>query len=81
MGMHAMLSGCLPLTGYSLDKASVPEDQLAPYIQQAIDQINFVIGDPAKSDAAALRASLGHPQPFSLQYVEIGNEDFFASET
>ena len=26
---------------------------------------------------AALRASLGHPDPFPLKYVEIGNEDFF----
>ncbi|OAX31790.1 glycoside hydrolase family 51 protein [Rhizopogon vinicolor AM-OR11-026] len=67
--------------GYSLDEYSIPEDELAPYIQQAIDQINFVIGDPAASEPAALRASLGHPEPFPLQYVEIGNEDFFASES
>lgn len=68
-------------TGYSLDEQSVPEDELAPYIQQAIDQINFVIGDPSTSKPAALRASLGHPEPFPLQYIEIGNEDFFASES
>ncbi|KAG1747441.1 glycoside hydrolase family 51 protein [Suillus lakei] len=67
--------------GYSLDGASLPENELAPYIQQAIDQINFVIGDPATSKPAALRASLGHPEPFHLQYVEIGNEDFFSSES
>lgn len=64
--------------GYSLDGASLPENDLAPYIQQAIDQINFVIGDSSTSKPAALRASLGHPEPFYLQYVEIGNEDFFA---
>lgn len=68
-------------TGFSLDGASLPENDLAPYIQQAIDQINFVIGDPATSKPAALRASLGHPEPFHLQYVEIGNEDFLASES
>ncbi|KAH7921558.1 glycoside hydrolase family 51 protein, partial [Leucogyrophana mollusca] len=67
--------------GYSLDGDSLPEDELYPYIQQAIDQINFVIGDPSESEAAALRASLGHPEPFPLTYVEIGNEDFFASES
>ncbi|KAK7062846.1 hypothetical protein VNI00_000342 [Paramarasmius palmivorus] len=55
---------------------SVPESQLGPYVQEAIDQINFVIGDPSQSSAAALRSQLGHPQPFKLQYVEIGNEDF-----
>ncbi|KAG1790144.1 glycoside hydrolase family 51 protein [Suillus variegatus] len=45
------------------------------------ESINFVIGDPATSKPAALRASLGHPEPFHLQYVEIGNEDFLASES
>ncbi|KAI0826446.1 glycoside hydrolase family 51 protein [Irpex lacteus] len=65
--------------GYSLGGTSLAETDLKPYIQQAIDQINFVIGDPSKSAPAALRASLGRPQPFTLKYVEIGNEDFFAA--
>ncbi|KDR74756.1 hypothetical protein GALMADRAFT_227157 [Galerina marginata CBS 339.88] len=70
------------LTGASpRDGTSVAEADFGPYIQQAIDQINFVIGDPAKSAAAALRSSLGHPAPFALKYVEIGNEDFFGSTT
>ncbi|KAF8839676.1 glycoside hydrolase family 51 protein [Paxillus ammoniavirescens] len=67
--------------GYSLDGESLPDDALDPYIQQAIDQINFVIGDSTVNEYAALRASLGHPEPFPLTYVEIGNEDFFASES
>ncbi|KAG2358998.1 glycoside hydrolase family 51 protein [Suillus spraguei] len=67
--------------GYSLDGASLPENDLAPYIQQAIDQIDFVIGDPIVTQPGALRASLGHSEPFHLQYIEIGNEDFFASES
>ncbi|PCH45069.1 glycoside hydrolase family 51 protein [Wolfiporia cocos MD-104 SS10] len=77
-------------SGYSLNKESVPEDELEPYIQQAIDQIEFVVGDANSSEPgdyrlpvskfithlleAALRASLGHPEPFTLNYVEIGNE-------
>jgi alpha-N-arabinofuranosidase len=68
-------------SGYSLGGTSLAEDELEPYIQQSIDQINFVVGDPSKSAAAALRASLGHPEPFTLNYVEVGNEDFFASST
>ncbi|KAI0360609.1 glycoside hydrolase family 51 protein [Trametes cingulata] len=68
-------------SGYSLGGTSLAENQLAPYIQQAKDQINFVIGDPAKSAPAALRASLGHPEPFTLRFVEVGNEDFFAAGT
>ncbi|KAJ6461979.1 alfa-L-arabinofuranosidase precursor [Mycena vulgaris] len=68
-------------SGFALGGTSVAEAQLGPYIQQAIDQINFVIGDPAKSAPAALRASLGHAAPYDLNYVEVGNEDFFASST
>ncbi|PFH50482.1 glycoside hydrolase family 51 protein [Amanita thiersii Skay4041] len=67
--------------GFALGGTSVAENQLGPFIQEAIDQINFVIGDPAQSAPAALRASLGHPEPFALTYVEIGNEDFFASSS
>ncbi|CAA7268506.1 unnamed protein product [Cyclocybe aegerita] len=67
--------------GYALGGTSVPQNQLGPYIQQAADQINFVIGDPARSAAAALRASLGRTQPFDLKYVEVGNEDFFAASS
>ncbi|KAJ7885091.1 arabinofuranosidase [Mycena olivaceomarginata] len=61
--------------GYSLGGTAVTGDALQPFIAEAIDQINFVIGDPATSEPAALRASLGHPEPFALTYVEIGNED------
>ncbi|KAI0659215.1 glycoside hydrolase family 51 protein [Cubamyces menziesii] len=67
--------------GYSLGGTSLAENQLDPYIQQAKDQINFVIGDPATSAPAELRASLGHPEPFKLRFVEVGNEDFFAANT
>ncbi|KAM5542492.1 hypothetical protein V8D89_003951 [Ganoderma adspersum] len=73
-------------SGYSLGGTSEPEDNLAGFIQQAKDQINFVIGDPETSAPAALRASLGHPDPFKLRFVEIGNEvypyrwhDFFGN--
>ncbi|KAI0674371.1 glycoside hydrolase family 51 protein [Trametes maxima] len=75
----AVWAGEYSLLGYSLGKTSLTENQLAPYIQQAKDQINFVVGDPAKSAPAALRASLGHREPFALRFVEVGNEDFFAS--
>ncbi|KAH8083329.1 glycoside hydrolase family 51 protein [Cristinia sonorae] len=67
--------------GYALGGTNLAENQLAPYIAQARDQINFVIGDPKKSAPAALRASLGHPKPFALRYIEVGNEDFFAAAT
>lgn len=61
--------------GYSLDGSSVPEAQLQQYVELAVNQVQFAIGDPKTNTWAALRASLGHPQPFNVQYIEIGNED------
>ncbi|KAF7972454.1 hypothetical protein HWV62_17936 [Athelia sp. TMB] len=62
--------------GYSLNGASVAEGAaLEPYIQQSIDQINFVVSTDITSGPGAIRASLGHPKPFALTYVE----DFFSS--
>ncbi|KAL0571025.1 hypothetical protein V5O48_010931 [Marasmius crinis-equi] len=72
-------TGATSTRSYSLGGTSIAEDQLDPYIQQAADQINFVIGDPAQDEHAALRASLGHPEPFKLRRVEVGNEDFIGS--
>ncbi|KAF8189372.1 arabinofuranosidase [Pholiota molesta] len=55
-------------SGYSLGGTSLAESALPPYIQQAIDQV------------PALRSSLGHPAPFTLNYVEIGNENTSPTE-
>jgi alpha-N-arabinofuranosidase len=63
--------------GYSLKGAHVePGPDLEPYIQDALDEIEYVSG-PASSKWGALRAKAGHPSPFTLTYVEIGNEDWF----
>jgi len=63
--------------GYSLKGEYVkPGPDLEPYIQDALDEIEYVSG-PAASKWGALRAKAGHPAPFKLTYVEVGNEDFF----
>ncbi|WP_447007280.1 AbfB domain-containing protein [Saccharothrix isguenensis] len=62
--------------GYTLNGQSVPQDQLAPYVQEALDQIEYVIGD-VNTPWGAKRAEDGHPEPFPLKYVEVGNEDWF----
>jgi len=63
--------------GYSLKGAYVkPGPDLAPYVQDALDEIEYVTG-PATSKWGSLRAKAGHPAPFTLTYVEVGNEDFF----
>jgi alpha-N-arabinofuranosidase len=63
--------------GYSMRQPHVaPGDDLQPYVQEGLDEIEYVTGD-AGSRWGAQRAKDGHPAPFSLNYVEIGNEDFF----
>lgn len=53
------------------------QSDLQPWIQYALDEIEFVRG-PATSKWGSLRAKLGHPKPWKLKYVEIGNEDWLA---
>ncbi len=56
--------------------AHVPVDQLQPYIDDVLDLIEFANGDPEKNMWAKLRADMGHPAPFNLKYVGIGNEQW-----
>ena len=62
--------------GYVLNGDYVEGDALEPFIQDALDEIEYVMGSPT-SKWGAVRAREGHPEPFKLTYVEIGNEDFF----
>lgn len=51
----------------------VPESEMQPYIQNALDAIEYAIG-PVSSSWGKVRARNGHPEPFPLKYVEVGNE-------
>lgn len=63
--------------GYSLKGVHVnPGPDLDPYVQDALDEIEYVTG-AATSKWGSLRAKAGHPAPFKLTYVEVGNEDWF----
>jgi alpha-N-arabinofuranosidase len=63
--------------GYALRGEVVPAGPgLQPFVQEALDEIEYVAGD-ASTKWGAARAKDGHPQPFPLTYVEIGNEDGF----
>ncbi len=63
--------------GYALKGDHIrPGPALTPFVEDAIDEIEFVIGDTS-TKWGAVRAKLGHPAPFPLHYVEIGNEDWF----
>jgi alpha-L-arabinofuranosidase len=54
---------------------AVPLDQLGPYVQDALDLVEFANG-PTNSPWGARRAGLGHPQPFRLRFLAIGNEQW-----
>lgn len=53
----------------------VPLDQLEPYLQDALDLIEFANG-PATSTWGARRAAMGHPQPFNMKLLGVGNEQW-----
>ncbi len=52
----------------------VPLDQLQPWVDDALDAIEYANG-PVTSRWGALRAAAGHPAPFGLRLLEIGNEN------
>src|SRR5271157_1907636 len=52
-----------------------PLDQLEPYIQDALDLIEFANG-PVDSVWGAKRAAMGHPAPFHMQMLGVGNEQW-----
>jgi len=53
----------------------VPVGQLDPYIQDALDLIEFANG-PESSQWGGLRARMGHPAPFNLKMMGVGNEQW-----
>ncbi|MEO7932609.1 MAG: alpha-L-arabinofuranosidase C-terminal domain-containing protein [Chthoniobacterales bacterium] len=63
--------------GYSLQGDYIKAGpELEPFVKEALDEIEYVIGD-TNTTWGARRAKDGHPAPFKLTYVEIGNEDDF----
>ena len=53
---------------------NVPMDQMGPFVQDALDAIEYANGD-VTTKWGAERAKNGHPAPFNLKYMEIGNEN------
>ena len=53
----------------------VPLDQLDPYIQDALDLIEFANGSP-ETTWGKKRADMGHAEPFNMKYLGIGNEQW-----
>ncbi len=63
--------------GYALKGEYIkPGPELTPFVQDALDEIEYVIGG-AGTKWGAQRVKDGHPKPFPLECVEVGNEDGF----
>ena len=56
-------------------KEIVPINQLEPYIQDALDLVEFANGS-TNTKWGKLRADLGHPAPFNLKMLGVGNEQW-----
>ncbi len=58
---------------------ALPVNELDEYIQEVLDLIEWANG-PVTSEWGAKRAAAGHPEPFNLEYVGVGNEDKMTPE-
>lgn len=80
--------GCEPLpvlaAGVSCQNSSdcgagqqggIPMEQMPQYIQDVLDLIEWANGDAKATEWGKRRAEQGHPEPFNLKYIGIGNED------
>lgn len=62
-----------PVTRYG-QQCGIPMEDMPAYTQDILDLIEYANG-PADSEWGAKRAEAGHPEPFNLKYIGIGNED------
>ena len=58
----------------------VPMSEMDEWVAEAIDLIEWANGDPATNKWAKMRAEAGHPKPFNLKYLGIGNEEKISPE-
>ena len=58
----------------------VPMSEMDEWVAEAIDLIEWANGDPATNKWAKMRAEAGHPKPFNLKYLGIGNEEKITPE-
>ena len=58
----------------------VPMSEMDEWVDEAIDLIEWANGDPATNKWAKMRADAGHPKPFNLKYLGLGNEERISPE-
>ena len=66
--------------GVAGQQGGIPMSQMPQYVQDVLDLVEWANGDPATSKWAKMRADAGHPAPFGLKMVGIGNEDLISTD-
>jgi alpha-N-arabinofuranosidase len=64
--------------GWLADQYPSTEEAMYPVLKEALDELEFCLGG-TDTYWGTKRAELGHPEPYTINYVEIGNEDWFST--
>ena len=59
-------------------QGGIPMEEMGQYIQDVLDLIEYANGDAKKTVWGRERAKAGHPEPFNLKYLGVGNEDMIS---
>ena len=65
--------------GVGGQQGGIPMDQMPAYIEEICNLIEWANGDPATNEWAKMRSEAGHPKPFNLKYLGLGNEDIIST--
>ncbi|KAF5498017.1 putative alpha-L-arabinofuranosidase A [Colletotrichum siamense] len=85
LGLHEYFEWCDDMrlepfldvySGYSLDGTHITGEALKPFVDEVLQELEYVLGD-SSTPTGALRAKNGREQPWPVKWVEIGNEDDF----
>ncbi len=59
---------------WGVGQQAIAMEEMPAYVQEVLDVVEWANG-PAATEWGARRAEAGHPEPFNLQYLGVGNED------
>lgn len=59
-------------------QGGIPMEEMGQYVQDVLDLIEYANGDAKTTRWGRERAKAGHPEPFNLKYIGLGNEDLIS---
>jgi len=65
--------------GIGGQQGGIPMADMPAYVEEICNLIEWANGDPATNEWAKMRAEAGHPKPFNLKYLGLGNEDIIST--